>query len=197
MNCHNLTDVNIPNGTVAIGTNAFRETALKEVIIPDSVSVIGASAFSGCDKLENVTLPNNIKVLSNNLFANCDRLQEIVIPDSVERIAGNTFGNCNLTITKGINVTCIDENNFIELNKFFVSEEQANTYALNVLRNGTKVKISIKNNESGEEKHYSSEAMQRYIEECGEVLDIEDCIDETAPINDITKNKRKGYIELN
>ena len=47
-----ITSINIPNSVTSIGGYAFYDcTSLTSIIIPDSVTYIGRYAFEGCDKL--------------------------------------------------------------------------------------------------------------------------------------------------
>ncbi|MCM1499341.1 MAG: leucine-rich repeat domain-containing protein, partial [Clostridium sp.] len=60
------TSVTIPsslggNEVVAIGANAFQNTAVQSVKIPDTVVSIGNYAFQGCSALVNLTLPSNLE----------------------------------------------------------------------------------------------------------------------------------------
>ena len=47
-NCLTLAGVDIPNGAESIGGSAFASSGVSVVIIPDSVTSIGISAFSAC-----------------------------------------------------------------------------------------------------------------------------------------------------
>lgn len=62
--------------------------------IPDTVTSIGQSAFSGCINLESLTLPNSLVSIGNGAFANCHSLTSITIPTSVTSIANNCFTEC-------------------------------------------------------------------------------------------------------
>ena len=62
--------------------------------IPDSVTTIENSAFSGCSKLSDITIPNSIKSIEKFSFANCYALSSIIIPNSVTTIEEGTFENC-------------------------------------------------------------------------------------------------------
>ena len=46
-NCTNLTQINIPSNVTSIGTNAFYDTALERLELPDGITFMGAWAFSG------------------------------------------------------------------------------------------------------------------------------------------------------
>lgn len=66
-------------------------TGLIDVIIPDTISVIGKSAFYGFTELRNVRLPRGLKRIEASAFGDCKGLKKIVIPDSVEFIGPYAF----------------------------------------------------------------------------------------------------------
>lgn len=69
---------------------AFSLADVVDVIIPDSVSEVGAFAFFYCPVLENLHLPESLEVL-NNIISDCNALKTINIPDSVTSIDESTF----------------------------------------------------------------------------------------------------------
>lgn len=88
---------------VGIGDGVFKgKTALRTVVIPDSVETIGDSAFENCSNLLNVQLPNSVTSIGYWAFRDCDRLKQIEIPKSLETTEHNglppqsgVFYNCN------------------------------------------------------------------------------------------------------
>ena len=73
--------------------------------IPASVTEVGWSSFSGCDKLESVTIPDGVNNLGGNAFNNCSNLKSVNIPENIE-IQDETFAGCeNLTLTVPETVT--------------------------------------------------------------------------------------------
>lgn len=67
--------VYIPNSVTKIGAGAFSATNLKNISVPDSVTEIGESAFSSCESLENITLSNNLTKIGSNAFEGCKNLK--------------------------------------------------------------------------------------------------------------------------
>ena len=80
----------VPDGVTSISGSAFSGcTSLAEIVIPDSVTSIGVFAFSGCTSLTKVKLSNNLTIIEVGTFRDCTSLKEIVIPDSVTEIRSN------------------------------------------------------------------------------------------------------------
>ena len=91
--CTSLTGENlkIPKNIVTITANAFKESGLKKLYIPNQVTTIGTSAFEDCKNLEDVHISNNISIISQSTFKNCEKLEKIEIPVKVDQIGTNAF----------------------------------------------------------------------------------------------------------
>lgn len=74
-----------------IGSYAFAQIGVEEIVIPDTVSEIGANAFDSCQSLVRVELPSSMKIIGTALFSNCPALSEVDIPEGVEEIADEAF----------------------------------------------------------------------------------------------------------
>jgi len=98
-----LTSVTIPNSVTSIGNNAFANNNLTSIIIPNSVTSIGNNAFAN-NNLTSIIIPNSVTSIGNNVFAN-NRLTSVTIPNSVTSIGNNAFGNTLTIVTIGANVT--------------------------------------------------------------------------------------------
>ena len=93
-----------------IGAFGHSNSALEKITIPDSITKIGANAFSGCTALTSVTIPDNVTEIGANAFANCTALTSVTIPDSVNKIGAMAFYNCDQLerVTIGNGVTKIE-----------------------------------------------------------------------------------------
>jgi hypothetical protein len=107
-----------------IGNEAFKNTGITSVVIPDTVTEIGFGAFYG-NKLERVVIGRGIKVIKGGVaqgrmevselgaFEGNANLTEILIPDTVTEIGARAFKDCGLTsVTLGRAVAIIGESAF-------------------------------------------------------------------------------------
>ncbi|MBD5146811.1 MAG: leucine-rich repeat domain-containing protein [Ruminococcus sp.] len=67
-----------------IGTKAFMMTSVTSMVIPDSVTIIGESAFQQCGSLTAVKLPANLKEIGDYAFV-ATALEQVEIPEKVEK----------------------------------------------------------------------------------------------------------------
>lgn len=74
---------------------AFRfDTALKSIILPNTLTKIGNYAFFGCTGLIDIQWGTNITSIGEYAFSGCTRLRKILIPDSITSIESWAFQNC-------------------------------------------------------------------------------------------------------
>ena len=94
-----LTEIIIPNSVILIGARAFKDCSnLMSVTIGNSVITIGDSAFYNCANLTSVTIPNSVTIIEDSAFRDCSNLTSATIPDSVTTIGNSVFNGCsNLT----------------------------------------------------------------------------------------------------
>ena len=82
-NC-NFTKVVLPNSVTTIGANAFQDcSSLEEINLTDNITKLGEQAFTNCEKLttfnSNNTLPKKLTSVGNNVFANDKALKSIIL----------------------------------------------------------------------------------------------------------------------
>jgi hypothetical protein len=86
----------LPNSVTTIGRTAFaRCTSLTSVTIPDSVTTIELGAFSGCTRLTSVTIPQGVTTIGQSAFSGCTRLTSVTIPGSVTTFGDYAFSDCS------------------------------------------------------------------------------------------------------
>ncbi len=85
------------DGIISIQNNAFVQSSLKSVNIPDSVTELGGAAFEQNLLLSEVHLGKGIVNISSGAFWGCSSLEEITIPNSIVTIDGDAFRASGLT----------------------------------------------------------------------------------------------------
>ena len=107
-----IKSITIPNSVTSIGDSAFSGcTGLSSITIPDSVTSIGKSAFYGCYRLTSVTIGGSVTSIGSSAFSGCTGLTSVTIPDSVTSIGYEAFYGCTglTSITIPDSVTSIGD----------------------------------------------------------------------------------------
>lgn len=73
----------IPASVTKIDDYAFANGLLTSIVVPNTVTSIGAGAFSGCAALESLELPSSIGRLDNSVFVGCTALRSVTAPTLV------------------------------------------------------------------------------------------------------------------
>ena len=96
MNGSEITDLVIPNSVTSIGGSAFYGCdGLTSITIPNSVTSIGNEAFYYCTSLTSVTIPNSVTSIGDGAFEGCTGLTSVTIPNSVTSIGSGAFYGCS------------------------------------------------------------------------------------------------------
>lgn len=101
-----LSELKIAEGVTVIGAYAFQCCpSLRSVILPNTVTTIGARAFSGTivsgkpqTALTEVRIPNSVTSIGENAFFH-SFLTEVTIPSSVVSVGAYAFAQCFLLKT--------------------------------------------------------------------------------------------------
>ncbi len=92
-----ITNLIIPNSVTSIGGSAFWNcSGLTSVTIPNSVTSIGYNAFLGCSGLTSVTIPNSVTSIGAEAFFGCSGLTSVTIPNSVTSIGSQAFDGVDI-----------------------------------------------------------------------------------------------------
>lgn len=79
------------DGILEIDSYAFYGTAnLQNVILPDSIEAIGASAF-GNSGIISINFPEGIEKISYSAFFNCNSLIDVILPSSLASLGPQVF----------------------------------------------------------------------------------------------------------
>ncbi|KAI5548472.1 regulation of response to stimulus [Trichomonas vaginalis G3] len=128
--CTELRQLSLPSTLVSIHEEAFSETSIVNLILPESVSTIGIRSFyscpnlltvdlshskiesihdetfKSCEKLTNVSFTENLKEINNSAFAKTSVIS-IVLPSTVTNINDGVFFGCQSLLSADISQTKI------------------------------------------------------------------------------------------
>ena len=123
----------LPNTIIEIEANAFSNSTLREINIPDSCEKIGDAAFYGCEGLRSITLKKSIKSLGDYSFNDTF----LIYTDSTDTSGWNVnaFDNNLVYIYEGLDLTKIVKENDFE---YYISD---NAMLLNYSGEMNKVEI--------------------------------------------------------
>ena len=108
--CSGLTEINVLSGNINYSSKdgiLFNKdktilikcpsgNKLNNYSIPNSVTSIGRSAFSGCSGLTNITIGNSVTSIADYAFYGCSGLTgSLTIPNSVTSIGWRAFEGCS------------------------------------------------------------------------------------------------------
>ena len=111
-----LKSIILPKNVEIIEDLAFYGTFIESISLPESVEILGASAFNSCVYLEEVTLSSNIQEIGRYCFSFCHNLTRINLPSTLKSIGECAFFDCRSLkiITVPESVEFIDSSAFVD-----------------------------------------------------------------------------------
>lgn len=84
----------LPETIKIIGESAFEYCLKLEEVVMPNVEYIDDYAFDTCTSLTNIVLPNTLKEIGSYAFTSCTSLKTLVVPENVTKIGSNAFACC-------------------------------------------------------------------------------------------------------
>lgn len=166
-----LKEITIPANVVGLGTSAFEGSDagtmplekvifkgskimgiepytfkncvnLKEITLPESLTIIAYDAFLGCSSLTKVVIPDNVTEIEKTAFKDCTSLTEATIGRSVKSIGKKCFDGCEKLAT----VICKGETPArLDVGAFMKDEERSGTKYIKSIKVPTTAVSAYKN----------------------------------------------------
>ena len=140
----------MPKGLTDIGDTAFKNSAIKSIVIPAGVKSILKNTFSGCGALETVNFNEGLETIEQSAFQDCVSLTKLVFPSTLTAINRNyAFKNCaglkevvfskNLTLIGNYSFSGCSDLETVTLYDFAYGRQQPHTVANNAFSGCTKL----------------------------------------------------------
>ena len=96
--------LDVSYSVTSIGNNAFYNSGLTAVTIPDSVISIDNFAFNRCTSLTEVTIPNSVTSIGYEAFFDCTSLITVVVEDvtKIQTVYNSSFTNVSTHASSSI-----------------------------------------------------------------------------------------------
>ena len=88
--------VTIPSSITNILPYSFyRNSFVRRIVIPGTITTITDHAFYGCDNLESIQMMRGTTKVSDYAFASNSKLNKVVLPNTLTSIGGYVFSGCS------------------------------------------------------------------------------------------------------
>lgn len=168
-------DVDIYIGTkvTGIADQAFQNSNITSVVIPDSVVAIGENAFLDCASLTSVKLSERLDggneqyTIGHNAFRQCTSLTSIDIPEIVNRMGESVFRSCTSLTSATIGATLMGDNTFMDCTNLssVTIRDSVTGFGVSVFQNCTSLTSIVipKNVRTIAESAFSSSALTSVV----------------------------------
>lgn len=95
VNIRDLEFVEILGGTTVNTFSTYASSYLGKIIMPNTVTSIGANAFAYCDSLQEVDFSSATATIPQQCCDSCTNLIKVVIPSGVTTISDSAFSYCH------------------------------------------------------------------------------------------------------
>ncbi len=94
--CSSLRSFAFPASIASIEAESFADCGLTSIFIPKTLTYLGQSAFSDCDRATKIEFEEGHQILSigKGVFKNCSKLTSIELPENLRDIGNDAFGGC-------------------------------------------------------------------------------------------------------
>ena len=89
-----LTKVNIPSTVKIIGENAFANTGVSHITLPEGIEILESGIFANTWLQDTLVIPSTVKQIRDHAFSGCRMLTAVILPAGLEGIQSDAFSGC-------------------------------------------------------------------------------------------------------
>ncbi len=133
----------IPSGVTEIAENAFSDSSVYGVVLPDTLLKIDDHAFYNCTMLETVDFNNTSPEIGKGVFYGCSSLYSFQLPENISVIPEDTFSECTNIYSAALpdstvkllrgSMPCTISQIYIPASVTYIDEEAFNTSTLGLI----------------------------------------------------------------
>ena len=86
--------ITLREGTVGICANAFSDSEIQSVSLPNSLKYICEGAFTSCNNLKSISIPEGVEKIGDYAFNACRGLESVILRDGLISIGDAAFNCC-------------------------------------------------------------------------------------------------------
>lgn len=132
-NCPHLKELEVPEGVTVIPVCCFQnDTALETITFKGNLTEIGNLAFVKCSALNNIRLPDSVERIGIGAFGDCSSLREITLPRNLKEIDEKAFANIGLEtviVPAELELEKWDDTAFDQSNKTYIVKVKEGSWA--------------------------------------------------------------------
>ena len=89
-----LRELSVPTGVIVIDKEAFSDSYVEKILLPDTVENIKRKAFKDASGLQEIKISNNVTYIRDETFKNCEQLKTVRFGTKVAVIGEAAFSKC-------------------------------------------------------------------------------------------------------
>ena len=106
--CTGKIETVLPDTVTEIGYNAFENSGLFTIKLPEKLKKIQSYAFAGCGNLSSIIIPGTVTSIESSVFSGCSALTTVRIPESVTEMGESVFKNCSSLYDVNLSSSCVN-----------------------------------------------------------------------------------------
>jgi len=117
MTFEKLESLTLPEGLQSIGSEAFSLSGIRELVIPEGITVLESGSFRGSKNLTRILIPTSVKHIKDGAFRDCVSLKDVYYTGTQEQWNGITLEHSAGTVgdsTTGGNTPLLDATIYYE-----------------------------------------------------------------------------------